>query len=74
MGLVSCAFADRNSLLAGNLAGNLQKSGLNQAFSDAGAVDRAAISRGWGEFPAPGNAGKFRRETGNGSKEEIGAK
>jgi hypothetical protein len=44
------------------------KSRRIQAFSGAGAVDRAAISRGWCEFPVPGRPGTSAEKQGIRSK------
>jgi hypothetical protein len=49
-------FSGRNSLLAGNLTGNLQKAVLICPFSAARALDRTAIPTGWHEFPGPVNS------------------
>ena len=62
---ISCAFAGRNSLLAGNLTGNLQNCAGFAFFQATGAADRVTYQDVRHEFPVPGENREFRGITGN---------
>jgi hypothetical protein len=62
---ISCIFAGRNSLLAGNLTGNLQNPAEFPPFWDRARLDRVTCQGVRHEFPVPGETGNFFGITGN---------
>ena len=64
---ISCAFADRNSLLAGNLTGNSQNRAEFASFRASGADDRVTCQDVRHEFPGPGEHRELRGITGTGT-------
>jgi hypothetical protein len=64
-GVESHPFAGRNSLLAGNLAGNFKNLAGFAPFRAPRQFDRMTYQYIRGEFPAPMEEGNFRGEAGN---------